>query len=176
MKKINTQFHASPMDMFELISLLRGSVVGVRIYEWTRNTQLMEISSNQMSADTERLIASIGPIEVKVWRFYELLDAYPGLLVVNVPKVFGGALREIAAMAQIEDGRGMKQFESWRYFIRSLRKSFKSGAFVSVPGMGVGRYYKTAHAMKGALALQKDKVVLLAAAGNAQYDYYAIAT
>jgi hypothetical protein len=137
------QFHAAPSDLPALLDLLRQAVPGVSLHTYP------------------------GP------KLSALLDAHPGLLLIEPPRVRDGALREIAASARDDEDRSPVQLKAWERFIRRLRKTSRSGALLSDPVSGGGRYYKTAHAMQGALALQDAGTVLQAAAGHVRYDFRA---
>lgn len=169
----SVQFHASLSDMDELIAILRSAVPEVRVYAWTRGGTLREVLSFNIGADVDRLVASDTPLEPHQGSFSALLDAWPGLLVIDVPVLRDKCLREVGVAARSLDDRGMARMNAWGRFIRRLRKKFKSGAFLSDAVSGGGRYYKDAHAMAGALDLQKTGVALLAFAGHVRYDYFA---
>jgi len=168
------QFHAAPSDLPELLDLLRQTVPAVSLHTWSAASGLRPLATASPGTDVDWLIASVGPLEHPGPKLSALLDAHPGLLLIEPPRVRDGALREIAASARADDEqRGTEQLKAWGRFIRRLRKTFTSGALLTDPVSGGGRFYKTAHAMKGALALQDAGTVLLAAAGHVRCDFRA---
>jgi hypothetical protein len=160
--------------MDNVIQLLFTVVPAIHLYEWTSSRRLQEAHLTvPLSARTEidRIVASITPLEYHGTTFSELLDNFPGILVLEIPRLKDGGLREVAVMSRTLDERGLDQIKAWSRFMRRLRTYFKSGALVSDPISGVTRYYRQAHAMKGALSMCRNGVQLLAAAGNAVYDF-----
>jgi hypothetical protein len=168
------QFHASPADLIQLVAVLRASIAEVYVYAWTTSGQLVELLSNvEPPDDADRLVASTRSIEHRAGNFSELLDTHPGILVVEVPRLRSGELREVAAMSRSLVESGNQEVAAWKPFFRRLRGLFKSGAVLTARAAGSGRYYKNAHALSGALAMQKQGIRLLAAGGDVMYDYFA---
>jgi hypothetical protein len=168
------QFHASPADLIKLIEVLRASIAEVYVYVWTTSGKLFELKGDvEPPSDADRVVASTRPIDHREGNFSALLNTQPGILVIEVPRLRNGELREVAAMARSLVVSGDQQVASWKPFFQRLRGLFQSGALLTSSASGPGRYYKNAHALSGALAMQKRGIRLLAAAGDVVYDYFA---
>jgi hypothetical protein len=167
------QFHAAPSDLPALLDLLRHAVPGVGLHTWSPAPGLQPLVGASPGDAVDWLVASVVPLAHGSVKMSALLDAHPGVLLIEPPRMRDGALREIAVSARDDEEREPEQLKAWGRFIRRLRKTFTSGAFLGDTVSGGGRYYKTAHAMQGALALQDEGIVLLAAAGHVRYDFRA---
>jgi len=152
----SVQFHASPSDMDEVIAILRRSVPGVRLYAWTRCHTLREIVAADIGADADRLVACDVSLEPYQGGFGALLDTWPGLLLIDLPVLRDGSLREVGVSARSLDERGTARMDAWARFIRQLRRTFKSGAFLcdAISGAGLATIRRGAAGIRRARALR----------------------
>lgn len=179
MKSFLIQFHAASGDVISLVDDLRSTLPTVKLYFWRDGVGVLSEDSHsisQMVESTDWLFASDVPLEPNCGGAATVLNRYPGVLEIELPKIRGGVLREVAASARTFSQDGLERIACWGRFARRLRKRFKSGARVFDPASGVGRYYKNAHALPGALHLSKSGVLLCGCAGNMVYDFFTDST
>jgi hypothetical protein len=167
MASTQLQLHAMPEDVPDICQLIRSATEGVRIYTWGQPYKLEEIGPSSVVPHTAvQLVASVGEIEATGGAALELFDRYPGLLVMTMPLLKEGQLKEIQISALATAPEGDSQVAIWAKMLKKLKKQLVSGADVVNPRTGASQFYRSAHATNRAIEAAKSGVRLIASGGN----------
>jgi hypothetical protein len=103
--------------------------------------------------------------------FDRFLDANPGLLSIEVPRVRDVGLVEVMISSKVFDAAHADRIKAWAKFLRRYRRRLQSGAFVTSVRTGAGAYYRNAHATVRALAAARAGTPLVGPNGGTRFEY-----